>query len=96
MLQRDRWTEAADTRLRRLRAEGHTWDAIAAAFGLSRWTVIERGRRIGARRPPVLHPPRPDPARGPRPPGHPETWGLITRGTCLEGAAYPLPVIADR
>lgn len=26
------------------------------------------------------------------PSGHPETWGLITAGTCIEGAPYPFPV----
>lgn len=26
------------------------------------------------------------------PSGHPDTWGLITAGTCIEGAAYPFPV----
>ena len=26
------------------------------------------------------------------PSGHPDTWGLITEGTCIEGAPYPFPV----
>lgn len=26
------------------------------------------------------------------PPGHPDTWGLINAGTCIEGAPYPFPV----
>jgi hypothetical protein len=26
------------------------------------------------------------------PSGHPDTWGLITAGTCIEGAPYPFPV----
>lgn len=30
--------------------------------------------------------------RPPKPAGHPETWGAITRGTCLEGSPYPFPV----
>lgn len=29
-----------------------------------------------------------DLSRDPLPPGHPETWGAITAGTCLAGAAY--------
>ena len=44
------WTAAQDTQIRRLRAEGASWDTIAAILGFTRWTVIERGRRIGARR----------------------------------------------
>ena len=54
------WTHAQDTRIRRLRGEGATWDAIAASLDLSRGTVIERGRRIGAR----LPPPEPWPPAG--------------------------------
>ena len=30
--------------------------------------------------------------RPPLPPGHPDTWGLITAGTCTEGTPYPFPV----
>ena len=26
------------------------------------------------------------------PSGHPDTWGLITAGTCTEGTPYPFPV----
>jgi hypothetical protein len=29
--------------------------------------------------------------RPPLPPGHPIAWGLLTRGTILEGLPYPLP-----
>lgn len=29
------------------------------------------------------------------PAGHPDTWGAITRGTVLEGSAYPFPVFED-
>ena len=58
------WTEARDAQLRRFRAEGATWDVIAAALGVSRYTAIERGRRIGARKPPPEHKPAPeDPGR---------------------------------
>ncbi len=56
------WTNAQDAQIRRLRVEGGSWDSIAAILGLTRWTVIERGRRIGAQRPPrefVLPPGRP-------------------------------------
>ena len=87
------WTDAQDTRIRRLRAEGASWDSIAALLGLSRWSVIERGRRIGAR-PPVreaVTPPE-DPGRDPLPAGHPRSWDVLTAGTVLEGSPYPLPV----
>jgi hypothetical protein len=87
------WTTAQDTQIRRLRAEGASWDTVAAILGLARWTVIDRGRRIGALRPPrqsVL--PQEDPARDPLPPGHPRSWGVLTAGTLLEGTPYPLPV----
>jgi len=93
MINKHRWTAAEDNQLRRLRAEGATWDAIAAVLHLTRWTVIERGRRIGARRPPpdFVAPPE-DPGREPLPPGHPRSWGAITADSVLEGTPYPLPV----
>jgi hypothetical protein len=90
------WSEAADTVLRRARAEGCSWDTIAAVLGVSRWTAIHRGQRIGARRPPpdpvpADLDPKPDPFRPPLPAGHPVSWGLLTAGTCLEGTPYPEP-----
>ena len=93
MLQKHTWTEAEDTQLRRLRREGATWNEISAVLHLTRWTVIERGRRIGAPRPPPdFVPPPEDPMREPLPAGHPRTWGAINAGTVLEGTPYPLPV----
>ena len=87
------WTEAQDIQIKRLRAEGATWESIAAALGLTRWSVIERGRRIGARRPPRESAQlREDAARDPLPPGHPRSWGVLTAGTVLENTPYPLPV----
>ena len=89
------WTAELDEKLKALRAGGYTWDGVALEMGYGRNTVLERGRRIGARKL------RPVPAfvavrepldRPPRPPGHPATWGLITDGTVLEGEAYPYPV----
>jgi len=86
------WSEAADTILRRARAEGHTWDNIAALLGASRWTAIDRGRRLGARRPPPDFTPKPDLLRPPLPAGHPRSWDLLVTGTSLEGEPYPHPV----
>ena len=86
------WTEAQDMVIRRMRTECETWDAIAIAVGVTRWTVIERGRRLGARLPPHDYvPPGEDPERPALPPGHRETWGVIIRGTSMEGSPYPIP-----
>lgn len=87
------WTEAQDTRIKRLRAERASWDVIALAVGVSRWTAIERGRVIGARLPPDDFVPAIDMDRQPYPAGAPETWGAMIAGTCLAGMAYPLPVV---
>ena len=75
------WTDAQDNQIRRLRVEGASWDAIAAVLGITRWTVIERGRRVHL-----------GTTRRPLPAGHPRSWGAITAGTVLENAPYPLPV----
>lgn len=90
------WSGARDARLRRLRVEGATWDAIAADLGTTRWSAIERGRRIGAPRPPPELATAPeDGTRDPLPPGSATSWGAITAGTLLEGAAYPFPVFNE-
>ena len=84
------WTDAQDGTIKRLRAEGATWDTIAETLHLTRWTVIERGRRIGARPPPGdFIPPPDDPNRDALPAGHPRSWEALVRGTCLEGMPYP-------
>ena len=93
MSQQFTWTEGQDGQIRRLRAEGFTWDGIGAALGRSAAVVRERGRRIGAvRPPPEFVPPPEDPQREPLPAGHERSWGAITKGTVLDGMAYPLPV----
>jgi hypothetical protein len=89
------WTPAQDLLIRRLRAEGSTWDVIATTLSVSRFTIIERGRRIGARKPPPeFKPPPADPDRPPLPAGHPYCWLVLTEGTVLEGSLYPYPVFA--
>jgi hypothetical protein len=86
------WTEVQDTKIKRMRAESASWDSIAEAVGVTRWTVIERGRRLGARLPPPDFAPCPeDPDRPTLPPGHPETWDVIISGTSLDGMPYPIP-----
>lgn len=78
------WTEQADQTIRQMRGNGQTWSAIGVCLGLSRNTVIERGRRLRA-----LAPKRAlvvvaakivsdDPNRGALPAGHPITWGLLS------------------
>lgn len=86
------WTEGQDTQIRRLRTEGATWDVIALALGLARWTVIERARAIGAERPPANAVTDLDEsAREPLPAGHAETWGAINRGTSLQDVPFQPP-----
>jgi hypothetical protein len=95
------WTAAQDRALLEMRAAGRTWDACGWALGVSRNAVIGRVDRLKHRgavfyAPP---PPTPTPVREDRPAlcaGHPLSWGLLTAGTVLEGAAYPFPVFADR
>ncbi len=85
------WTDAQDSQIRRRRSEGASWEAIAADLALTLWAVTERGRRIGAGRPPAEFVPAPDdPQREPLPSGHPMSWDAINAGTVLEGQPYPL------
>ena len=62
------WTQARDNQIRQLRSEGASWDSIAEALLLSRFTVIERGRRLGAPKAPPPPPPISPPRGGPPPP----------------------------
>jgi len=73
----------ADNAIRTMRADGQTWAAIGRSLGLSRNTVIERGRRLCAHAPkrvflPLRRTVSDDPNRAPLPAGHPLTWGLLT------------------
>lgn len=86
------WTDARDTQIRRRRAEGASWETIAAELSLTLTDVTERGRRIGAHRAQTDIEPAPqDPLREPLPAGHPASWDAINLGTVLEGEPYPLP-----
>ena len=70
--------------MRDMRREGSSWAEIGRTLGLSRNTVIERGRRLRAEAPARVKAVAPvefaidDPNRGPLPAGHPLTWGLLT------------------
>ncbi len=86
------WTEGQDSQIRRFRTEGTSWDLIALALGLARWTVIERGRVIGAQGPSGNADTAEDELdRQPLPAGHAETWGAINRGTSLENLPFRTP-----
>jgi len=86
------WTETADRVIFQMRGEGQTWAAIGRVLGLSRNTVIERGRRLRAEAPAKKPaPPKDednldDPNRAPLPAGHPLTWGLLTSEPYPNGA----------
>jgi hypothetical protein len=77
------WSELADRTICEMRNEGATWAAIGRTLGLSRNTVIERGRRLRAQAPARVvavqeKPVSDDPNRLPLRAGHPITWGLLT------------------
>jgi hypothetical protein len=77
------WSAASDKTIRDMRAEGATWAMIGRTLGLSRNTIIERGRRLRAValvRAVVVQekPVSDDPNRLPLRAGHPITWGLLT------------------
>lgn len=83
------WTEAQDLQIKRLRAEGRTWDEVAMAMNQTRWAVMDRGHRVGARAPSTdSGVPVTDPSREALPAGHPVTWSAITRDTVLAGLPY--------
>lgn len=86
------WTDELDAAVRRLRAAGRTWEQVSAEMGIGRNSLIERGKRLGARRVLPARPVAEARDRPPWPAGHPQTWGMITHGTLLQGAAYPFPV----
>jgi hypothetical protein len=91
------WTPELDAMIVGLRMAGNEWQKIAERMGLSRNTVLERGRRLNIPRinryptRTVMLEPR---DRLPRSPGHPDTWDVITAGTVLEGSEYPIPLFA--
>lgn len=83
MPQAREWTAAADRTICDMRGAGETWAAIGLRLGLSRNTVIERGRRLRAEAPVRVAAVKEydmleDPQRGALPAGHPLTWGLLS------------------
>ena len=94
------WTPAADATILTMRAYGATWSTIGEKLGLSRNSVIERGRRINALGGPrnLTRPARPpvaEPNREPLAAGHPTAWSVLTEGTLLDGTLY-VPLSARR
>ena len=86
------WTKPHDAHIRRLRAQGTSWDEIAGSLRVSRWSVIARGQAIGAYKPSVPPPsPAIDVGREPLPTGHAVCWHALIDGTLLAGNAYPWP-----
>ncbi len=85
------WTKQADFTICQMRGGGATWAEIGRTLGLSRNTVIERGRRLRAEAPvkeamPVVEDdPADDPNREALPAGHPLTWGLLSDAPYPEG-----------
>lgn len=83
------WSDAQDDLIRVGRGAGRSWDAIAGELGVSRGAAISRGRAIGVGRRHVRQVAVPRVVeREAFPAGHPITWGAITAGTVLAGAAY--------
>jgi vancomycin permeability regulator SanA len=78
------WTPDQDATIKRMCAAGATWAEIGLEMGLSRNTIIERGRRIGAvpnlTQRVVEREPKFVGHRHPLPPGSAATWGLIAPG----------------
>ena len=88
------WSAPRDFRLRLMRLEGATWEAIAEALAVAPGSVVARAYRIGVRQPPKGLVVFEDPAREPLPAGHPQAWSVLTEGTWLAGSRYPMPVSA--
>ncbi|MBV9537429.1 MAG: AsnC family protein [Acidisphaera sp.] len=97
------WSPSMDETIISARDARVSWDDIARAFGVSRNSVVTRGRQLGFGRTPLpFGPPRPPRAtrpkrqkppsftdRPPLPAGHPVSWDAITAGTALAGRRYP-------
>ena len=83
------WTAPLDAQLRRMRFDGQSWDEIAAELRISRWSTIERGRKLRAGKPePGPRAQTADLGRDPLPAGHRTSWEILVAGSVLEGATY--------
>ena len=83
------WTAPRDAQLSRMRFDGQSWDEIASELRISRWSTIERGRKLRAGKPDSG--PRPQTAdlgRDPLPAGHRTSWEILVAGSLLQGTNY--------
>ena len=93
------FSQAESARIVALRSDRMSWVDIAADIGnTTRDAVMLHAGRIDAS---LLVPVNghtyasyfdggSDDSRDPLPPGHPDAWGAIVAGTCLDGMEYPL------
>lgn len=92
------WSSDQDNLIRRRRASGMCWETIAQELGICRWTVIKHAEAIGIDK--TLAKPEAeetaDLGRDPLIPGHPDSWGPLNRGTCIQGVAFPSPYAKTR
>ena len=98
------WTKEQDEAIMALvPGDKLTFAGLAQRWGIARWTVRERAKRLGIDVAAFLVPPQNrtatdslgnpviplEPDRAPYPPGHHVTWDTIVEGTCLAGVEYP-------
>ena len=83
-------SDRRDAIVRQMRADGAAWSEVAAVLGVAKETARKIGLALGLGPVEGVRPvaSTQDRRRGPLPPGHAATWGLLTAGTVLEGVAY--------
>jgi hypothetical protein len=79
------WTADLDRSITQCRAKAWSWDRIATKLGLSRFSVIDRGRALEDTEQQDI-----SDARRPLPAGSGASWDAICANTCLSGAPYDL------
>lgn len=79
------WTADLDRSITKFRANLWSWDRIATKLGLSRFSVIDRGRALDLAE---LHKSDVSDARRPLPAGSGASWDAICANTCLSGSPY--------
>lgn len=93
------WTDAVYEHVIEMRKDGKTYDECAREIGVPRTTLCDhlallrrgekpaRAKTIG-----VGIQDRIALSRPPLPAGAPESWDLLTAGTCLAGEPYPVEI----
>jgi hypothetical protein len=82
------WTSDLDRSITQYRAKLWSWDRIATKLGLSRFSVIERGRELESAE---LSEKDLSDARRPLPAGSGASWDAICANTSLSGSAFDRP-----